>query len=267
MDKDFIETKNSKEKITEENTKAYNVALEKAKKIIKKCQEIKIIDPEFYINELKEIFPELKENNNDKRYWEILKSIIHDNVSDYVFRCFNIEKEKFEDWLEQIREECSNLSNSFVWIKNDDINKPQQKRSVLLLTKHGVVAEGEFLGKNWMQYRWSCTLKDSDVLYWMPLSFLFDKRKKEPNIDELKEVQNVVSEEQGYCCKDADCGDYEGEYCDDNYKLRDEEERLKSLEYLVKKEWSKAEAENNSSQISKMSDLLFFLKTIKLQPS
>jgi hypothetical protein len=57
------------------------------------------------------------------------------------------------------------------WRKNDKDSKPPVKNSVLMLTTHGV-AEGEWLGDEWCQYRWSCKIKDEDVLYWMHLSDL-----------------------------------------------------------------------------------------------
>ena len=60
---------------------------------------------------------------------------------------------------------------SFMWNKNSDTNKPPINHSVLLITKNGVV-EGEWNGENWIQYRWSCTMQDSDVLYWTELSNL-----------------------------------------------------------------------------------------------
>ncbi len=63
------------------------------------------------------------------------------------------------------------------WRKNRDDNKPELKRSVLMLTTHGVV-EGEWLGEKWCQYRWSCELKDGEVLYWMHLSDLEQLEKE-----------------------------------------------------------------------------------------
>ena len=70
------------------------------------------------------------------------------------------------------------------WRKNRDENKPELKRSVLMLTTHGV-AEGEWLGEKWCQYRWSCELKDDEVLYWMHLSDL-ERLEKE---DEEKQKE------------------------------------------------------------------------------
>lgn len=67
---------------------------------------------------------------------------------------------------------------SFMWNKNSDTNKPPINHSVLLFTKNGV-AEGEWNGgKNWIQYRWSCIMQDSDVLYWTELSNLMTKNNE-----------------------------------------------------------------------------------------
>jgi hypothetical protein len=66
---------------------------------------------------------------------------------------------------------------SFIWNKNSDTNKPPINHSVLLITKNGV-AEGEWKGENWIQYRWSCTVQDNDVLYWTELFNLMIKNNE-----------------------------------------------------------------------------------------
>ena len=75
-------------------------------------------------------------------------------------------------WLEK-QSEQKRLDYPYVtgWRENRPDNKPQIKHSVLMLTTHGVV-EGEWLGEEWCQYRWSCKVKDTDVLYWLHLSDL-----------------------------------------------------------------------------------------------
>lgn len=60
---------------------------------------------------------------------------------------------------------------SIKWQKNTLYNKPAINHSVLMKTTQGI-AEGEWQGEHWLQYRWSWTLKDSDVLAWMELSDL-----------------------------------------------------------------------------------------------
>lgn len=64
-----------------------------------------------------------------------------------------------------------NQSKSFKWIKNSANNKPQLRHSVLMQTTHGI-AEGEWQGTQWLQYRWSSKLEDKEVLYWIELYWL-----------------------------------------------------------------------------------------------
>lgn len=51
---------------------------------------------------------------------------------------------------------------------------PEVHRSILIATSQGYVAEGEYDGMyddhhKWIQYRWSATLWDDEVIAWMPL--------------------------------------------------------------------------------------------------
>ena len=81
------------------------------------------------------------------------------------------------------------------WRLNKENNKPAIKRSILMLTTHGV-AEGEWDGNGWIQYRWSCELKESDVLYWIHLEDLTQLEKEgnpipqedEPVSEDLEEA-------------------------------------------------------------------------------
>lgn len=57
-----------------------------------------------------------------------------------------------------------------------------------MLTTHGV-AEGEWDGNEWIQYRWSCKLKDSDVLYWIHLKDLTQLEKEGENIQQEQPIQ------------------------------------------------------------------------------
>lgn len=78
------------------------------------------------------------------------------------------------EWLGKVLNEFPHVPG---WRKNREDNKPEIKHSVLMFTAHGI-AEGEWLGDEWCQYRWSCKVKDSEVLYWVYLSDL-DKMPKE----------------------------------------------------------------------------------------
>ena len=71
---------------------------------------------------------------------------------------------------------------SIKWQKNTLNNKPAINHSVLMKTIQGI-AEGEWQGEHWFQYRWSWTLKDSDVLSWMELSDLDEQGEQKPVLD------------------------------------------------------------------------------------
>lgn len=71
------------------------------------------------------------------------------------------EKKIISDELKEAILECVSKQ----WHTNTERNKPVPRHSVLMKTKHGI-AEGEWLGDEWLQYRWMATLKDGDVLSW-----------------------------------------------------------------------------------------------------
>ena len=82
------------------------------------------------------------------------------------------------------------------WRQNKENNKPAIKHSVLMFTTHGI-AEGEWVGNEWVQYRWSCKVKDTEVLYWMHLEDLTQLEKEgdcfqqeQPDVDLEKEVDD-----------------------------------------------------------------------------
>lgn len=57
------------------------------------------------------------------------------------------------------------------WKKNSDENKPMVNHSVLIKSTYGI-AEGEWNGEQWIQYRWKSMIKDIDVKAWMELNDL-----------------------------------------------------------------------------------------------
>lgn len=84
------------------------------------------------------------------------------------------------------------------WNKNTEGNKPQVNHSVLMKTTHGI-AEGEWIGEGWLQYRWSSRVKDRDVIAWAELSDLEkqgEKRQKQYDIDVLEKhiTKDSISE-------------------------------------------------------------------------
>ena len=65
------------------------------------------------------------------------------------------------------------------WNKNTEGNKPQVNHSVLMKTTHGI-AEGEWQGEYWHQYRWAGIVRDSDVLSWIEFSDLDKQVEQKP---------------------------------------------------------------------------------------
>ena len=122
-----------------------------------------------------QLFPELAESEDEKIRKELIKVFSNREkyCSDQSFGDITVSDALA--WLEKQGEQ-KGLPK---WEKNREGNKPQIKRSVLMLTKLGV-AEGEWLGEEWCQYRWSCKVKDEEVLYWMmPISDLMKLEKEE----------------------------------------------------------------------------------------
>ena len=105
---------------------------------------------------LLDLFPELSESEDEK----IRKALVRFHKS--TIDVDGIKGEEIVAWLEK-------QSGCFaIWKKNTTDNKPTLNHSVLMKSIHGI-AEGEWNGKEWIQYKWSCKVKDSDVLYWMNL--------------------------------------------------------------------------------------------------
>ena len=118
-------------------------------------------------------FPELKESEDEKIRKEMITYL--STVDDKEL----IPYESWIDWLEKQGEP------SVRWNENTDGNKPQKNHSVLIKTTHGI-AEGEWKGDDsWIQYRWSSSIKDSDVLFWIELSDLEKQREKGTNEREI----------------------------------------------------------------------------------
>jgi len=156
-----------KELSIEEKAKAYDEAIKKAEVLYKTAE------PMSGCNVLLEtVFPKLKENEDER----IRKSIIA-IINNFVDNS-NTFKPKMIAWLEK-QGEHEGLDYPYVagWRKNYKDNKPKVKHSVLMFTTHGI-AEGEWLGGEWCQYRWSCKIKDEDVLYWLHLSDLENLEKE-----------------------------------------------------------------------------------------
>lgn len=162
----------------------YNEAFEKAKG--------------FYDNEecrvgmtpvdLEVIFPELKDTKDERIRKELIQYL-----TDYpTLPNGRYSKNDFFDWLKK------QSKSSVKWNKNTEGNKPPINHSILMKTTQGI-AEGEWKGENWFQYRWSSQIKDNDVLAWVELSDLNNPKfkrddiiiDKEDNIYKVINVHNV----------------------------------------------------------------------------
>ena len=147
---------------------------------------------------LERIFPELKESEDEKIRKALIDLVKCNERSGYKL-LNNVPTSSMLTWLESqidkdklIKEliaKQKGLDYPYVtgWRKNDKDNKPQVKHSVLMFTTHGV-AEGEWLGEKWCQYRWSCKIKDEDVLYWLHLSDLenLEKQGEQKPVDKVE---------------------------------------------------------------------------------
>lgn len=86
------------------------------------------------------------------------------------------------------------------WRLNKNDNKPAIKHSILMLTTHGV-AEGEWNGNEWIQYRWSAKVKDLDVYYWLYLEDLTQLEKKGDSLQQEQPDVDLEKEIDKTCCK------------------------------------------------------------------
>lgn len=118
---------------------------------------------------LEEIRPELKESEDERIRKELIEHCRNT-------RCVTEEgaerMTKYIAWLEKQGD------SPIKWNKNTGGNKPQESHSVLMKTTHGI-AEGEWKGECWFQYRWAGIVRDSDVLFWIEFSDLEKQGQKE----------------------------------------------------------------------------------------
>ena len=203
-----------KELTIEEKAKRYDEAIETARKI--NSGNGVPAPPDWTTCEV--IFPELKEPEDER----IRKALIQ-NLKERFGTKGNMDEgldmpdvlswlEKQGDVYKRIQQEVEKQTKQQWmykkqdyphqpgWRRNSDDNKPAVKHSILMLTTHGI-AEGEWLGEEWCQYRWSCKVKDSDVLYWIHLSDLESLEKEiekqgEQKSEEVDNLHNYLYGEQ-----------------------------------------------------------------------
>lgn len=158
-----------KELTIEQKAQRYDEALEKAKRLYEKGT---------ITESLSYVFPELKEGDGERIRGAILHFISHTPTVPKGY----ISKKDMIAWLEK------QSGNNIKWNKNTKDNKPQVNHSVLMQTINGI-AEGEWQGEQWHQYRWAGIVRDSDVLSWIELSDI-EKQSKESKVEEaMREVE------------------------------------------------------------------------------
>ena len=117
-----------------------------------------------------DIFPELKQSGDEKiRKWLIEYFGKINNEIDIQ------DRGEIISWLEKQGD------SPVKWNKNNEGNKPQVNHSILMKTTQGI-AEGEWKGEYWEQYRWAGIVRDSDVLSWMELSSLEKQGEQKPTL-------------------------------------------------------------------------------------
>ena len=119
----------------------------------------------------------IDEESKDERIRKELIKLLRNLFNNYSYFIKDPFYTKCIEWLEK----QGNLS--IKWNENTKENKPSICHSILMKTTHGI-AEGEWKGEYWYQYRWSTNhIKDSDVLAWMELS---DLDKQDKPLDKIK---------------------------------------------------------------------------------
>lgn len=111
--------------MTKEKAKRYDEALEIAKKNYITAQDLcegSKIGVECFKNTLENIFPELKESE-DERILELIKKYVHYNISDMALNADHITREQLEDWLEKQSKKEYALKS----FKDEDVRKFMQR--------------------------------------------------------------------------------------------------------------------------------------------
>lgn len=146
----------------EDYKKKYEQALERCREFYNKLGNAQLKE------EVEEIFPELKE---DER---IRKDLIK-----YLNTDMNENPSQSDSFYNKCIACLEKQGNFIKWQTNSKDNKPEKKHSILMQTTHGI-AEGEWQGELWYQYKWSAIIRDSDVLSWIELSELEKQGEQKP---------------------------------------------------------------------------------------
>ena len=182
----------------EEKAKAYDKALEKIHQFIDGYSRREISK-----EELEDIFPELAESEDEKIRKALIRfhkstidvdGIKGDDIIAWLENIpYTIDREKREGFHLGYKAGLEKQGDSPVkWNKNNEGNKPQVNHSILMKTTQGI-AEGEWKGEYWEQYRWAGIVRDSDVLSWMELSSLEKQGEQKPTLRER--YKNIAESE------------------------------------------------------------------------
>ena len=189
----------------EEKAKAYDEALERAR--IWKDKSGMPADKQGILDD---IFPELAGSEDEQIRKELTKHL-KEGVEGYMPAGDSSDYRRWLDWLEkqgesytkrdvddawlkgmcEAKRELDKQSDSPIkWNKNTKDCKPKVSHSVLMKTTHGI-AEGEWQGEYWHQYRWAGIVRDTDVLSWIELSDL-EKQAEQKPIIEMKSAEESL---------------------------------------------------------------------------
>lgn len=165
-----------KELSIEQKAKRYDEALAKARQIHSEgkaqCADV-----------MTKVFPELKESEDERIKRLIIKHFKEiSKKNEQSWR--NLDIPYILAWLEKQGEP------SIKWNENTEGNKPPINHSILMKTTHGI-AEGEWKGEYWYQYRWAARVKDSDVLSWIELSDSDNQGEQNPAEWHREDEQNL----------------------------------------------------------------------------
>lgn len=118
---------------------------------------------------------------------------LHEDIATESISQDNLEKENTELVEQKPVEENKHQG----WIKNTNSTKPPKCHSILMHTTNGI-AEGEWQGDKWLQYRWNTILKNCEILEWIELSKLLEQKptEKQCQIDgaELQKSLDTIFE-------------------------------------------------------------------------
>lgn len=94
--------------MSENFEKEYKESIGRAKNILGNCNEP--IDTNVR-EAIEAIFPILKKDKTDDQKWKILKSMVHSNVPDNIYRHYKLDRDDFERWLDDRSKEISALKD------------------------------------------------------------------------------------------------------------------------------------------------------------